>query len=425
MKSPSGEAAPNKQAARGGAVIVAALVGIYMLSQFFRNALGVIGPDLARDFDLDAASLGLLSSIFFLSFALAQIPLGIAIDRWGPKPAMLAMAGLMIASSVLFALARDFGELTAARLLMGLGCCAFLMGPLALYAELFPPAKLSTIVGIHIGGGSVGMLAATAPLAALTATAGWRAAFLSAAGIAAVMTIGMALLVHEAPAAVARRRGRTETARETLAGVVAATRVAGFWPMFFMLGASYSAFAAVIGLWVGPWLAQTYGLSLEARGGLTLVMAIAQIAGLFLWGASDRLFGSYRWPVLLGIGVAIAALAVAALTPLPAWATPAFLAILGFALGISPILTAQGKSLFPPQLMGRGVTLLNMGTMGGAFAQQFLTGYAVQAFGFTIVDGARVYPPEAFRLVYGLIGVQLVAASLFYLRAPDAHPSRD
>ena len=60
MSLSSGEAAPAKRdrAVSGGAVVVAALVGIYMLSQFFRNALGVIGPDLARAFDLDAARLG-------------------------------------------------------------------------------------------------------------------------------------------------------------------------------------------------------------------------------------------------------------------------------------------------------------------------------------------------------------------------------
>ena len=409
---------------RAGVVIVAALVGIYVLSQFFRNALGVIGPDLAREFDLDAAALGFLSSVFFLSFALAQIPLGVAIDRWGPRPAMLATAALMIATTILFALARDYQQLAVARMLMGFGCCSFLMAPLTLYSERFPPEKFSTIAGVHLGGGSLGVLAATAPLAWLAGWIGWRNSFLTAAGVALVMAIGVALLVFEEPAVVARRRAGAQSLRQTIAGVGQATRVEGFWPVFCLQAAAYSAFAAVFGLWIGPWLAQTYGLSLAERGQLTLTLAIAQIAGLFFWGASDRWFGSYRRPVLLAAGLAVVTLATAALVPLPLAALPVFMAAFGFFLGVSPVLTAHGKSLFPRELTGRGMTLLNTGTIGGAFAQQSVTGLAIQAFDFKIVDGARLYPPESFRLVFGLLAVQLAAALLFYLRAPDRHPTK-
>ncbi|MCO5088090.1 MAG: MFS transporter [Methylobacteriaceae bacterium] len=427
MSSTSGEAAPRKleRAASGGAVIVAALVGIYMLSQFFRNALGVIGPDLARAFDLDAARLGFLSSIFFLSFALAQIPLGMAIDRWGPRPTMLATAALMIASTVLFAFARNYFELAAARALMGLGCCSFLMAPLALYAERFPPAKFSTITGIHIGGGSFGMLAATAPLAWLAGSVGWRNSFLTAAVIATVMATCVFLFAREAPETLARRRARSETLGEAAAGVVAATRIPGFWRMFFIQAAAYSAFASIIGLWIGPWLAQVYGLPLESRGRMTLILAVAQIAGLFFWGASDRWFASYRRPALVGILLALATLAVGALVALPAAALPAFMAAFGFFFGITPVLTAQGKALFPRELTGRGMTLINTGVIGGAFAQQAFTGFVIEAFGAKMVAGVRTYPPEAFRLVFGLLALQLAVALYFYLRAPDLHPERD
>ena len=426
MSSTSGEAAPLKResAASSGAVIVAALVGIYMLSQFFRNALGVIGPDLARAFDLDAARLGFLSSVFFLSFAIAQIPLGMAIDRWGPRPAMLATAALMIGSTVLFAFARNYTELTLARMLMGFGCCSFLMAPLALYAERFPPERFSTFAGIHLGGGSFGMLAATAPLAWLAGAVGWRNSFLVAAVIAVIMATCVVLFARETPETLARRRARSETLGEALAGVAAATRIPGFWRIFFIQAATYSAFASIIGLWVGPGLSQVYGLPLGARGRMTLILAVAQIAGLFFWGASDRWFASYRRPALASIMLALATLATGALVVLPAAALPAFMAAFGFFFGATPLLTAHGKSLFPRELTGRGMTLINTGVIGGAFAQQAFTGFVIEAFGSKIVEGVRTYPPEAFRLVFGLLAVQLAIAGFFYLRAPDPHPER-
>lgn len=427
MTSTSGEAAPRgrDRAATSGAAIVAALVGIYMLSQFFRNALGVLGPDLSKTFDLDAARLGFLSSIFFLSFALAQIPLGMAIDRWGPRPAMLASAALMIGSTVLFAMARNYMELAAARMLMGLGCCSFLMAPLALYAERFPPEKFSTITGIHIGAGSFGMLAATAPLAWLAGSIGWRNSFLAAAATAAVMALCVFLFAREAPETRERRRGRSETLGQAIAGVVAATRIDGFWRMFFIQAAAYSAFASIIGLWIGPWLSQVYRLPLESRGTLTLILAAAQIAGLFFWGVTDRWFSSYRRPALVAVLLALATLVVGALVALPVAALPAFMAAFGFFFGVTPVLMAQGKALFPRELTGRGMTLINTGVIGGAFAQQAFTGIVIEAFGSTMVEGVRTYPPEAFRLVFGLLAIQVAAALYSYLRAPDLHPSRD
>ena len=426
MTATSGDAPLKRErAASSGIVVVAALVGIYMLSQFFRNALGVLGPDLSKAFDLDAARLGFLSSIFFLSFALAQIPLGMAIDRWGPRPAMLVTAALMIGSTILFAVSRNYAELAAARMLMGFGCCSFLMAPLALYAERFPAEKFSTITGVHIGGGSFGMLAATAPLAWLAAHVGWRNSFLTAAAIAAVMATCLFLFAREAPVAILHRQARRETFAQAIAGVAAAARIPGFWRMFFMQAATYGAFASIIGLWIGPWLSQVYGLPLESRGQMTLILAGAQIAGLFFWGASDRWFASYRKPALIGILLALGVLAIGALVQLPTAALPAFMAAFGFFFGLTPILTAQGKALFPRELTGRGMTFINSGVIGGAFAQQALTGFVIEAFGSRIVEGVRTYPPEAFRLVFGLLALQLALALFFYSRAPDHHPMRD
>ncbi|HPG04224.1 MAG TPA: MFS transporter, partial [Rhodoblastus sp.] len=76
-------------------------------------------------------------------------------------------------------------------------------------------------------------------------------------------------------------------------------------------------------------------------------------------------------------------------------------------------------------LTGRGMTLINTGVIGGAFAQQAFTGFVIEAFGAKMVAGVRTYPPEAFRLVFGLLALQLAVALYFYLRAPDLHPERD
>jgi predicted MFS family arabinose efflux permease len=405
-------------------VLVGVLTLVYMISQFFRNSIGVIGPDLAREFDLDARALSVLASIFFLSFAAVQIPLGMAIDRFGARAAMLTTSGVMILGTLAFAFARDYVDLVAARLVIGLGCSSFLMAPLAIYAARFPARQFATITGLHVGGGNFGSLAATAPLAFAAVTIGWRNAFLVVGAVALFATLLVYLLVRESAEARAARLARAESAGELARGVAAATRVEGFWIIFLMQLTTYPAFAAVLGLWSGPWLAHVYGLPVEARGGFLFAMVVAQIAGLFFWGATDRFFGSYKIPALIGAGLSAGLLAVAALVRLPEGMVLPFMVAIGFSFGFSPLLTAHSKSLFPARLIGRGLSLTNIAAIGGVFLQQIVTGWLIGLFPAQTLDGARVYPAEAYQVMFGFLAAEIVAASLIYLRIRDPHPSK-
>jgi MFS family permease len=197
----------RRAAEAGGAAValIATMVAIYLVSQFLRNSVGVIAPDLARELGLTASDIGLLSSAFFFVFAAAQIPLGIALDRFGPRLCLLVCAGIAVLGAVAFAMASSTGGLVLGRALLGLGCSAAFMAPLALYARRFPPERFATLVGLQLGLGSIGTLLATAPLAYATAEFGWRASFLGVG----VFTLLAGLLVA---AVVTDDRG-AETAR--------------------------------------------------------------------------------------------------------------------------------------------------------------------------------------------------------------------
>lgn len=424
MSQASRENGKTGDAALAVAAVAAPLIAIYAISQFFRNSIGVIGPDLAREFDLDARGLSLLASIFFLAFAALQIPLGVIIDRYGPKTAIVATALIAVAGTALFALADSYAALLAGRLLIGAGCSSFFMGALAIYAERFPPARFSTMTGIQLGAGTMGALLATAPLAWSTALYGWRASFLMIGALTLAFTVLVMFAVREGEAGKTRRAARAESWGALFAGVLAAARVRSFWPVFFMQAATYSSIAAVLGLWGGPWLAHVYGMDLASRGNVLFAMVVVQIIGLFIQGPSDRWFASYRTPGLIGGAFALAVVLIGALVTLPPSLAAPWLLLYGFAFSSTPVLTAHGRALFPPQLLGRGLTLLNIGTMGGVFAQQALTGLVMERFGSVLVDGARVYPPEGYRAIFALIAAELALALLFYTRSHDPHPEK-
>ena len=409
---------------KGSLLLVGLCIAIYMTSQFFRNSVNVIGPDLAREYDLDARSLSLVASMFFLAFAIVQIPLGMAIDRYGPKICLIVPALIAVAGTLLFAFARNYWELVAARAVIGVGCSSFLMAPLAIYAERFAPSRFATLVGLQVGAGTLGSLGATAPLAWASAAWGWRNAFVAVAALTVVIIVLLAVFIRDGEAGKTRRKAKAESFGELCKGVVAASKIDSFWPIFIMQMIAYPAFGAIVALWSGPWLAQVYGIPLEPRGNMLFWMTLSQIIGLFIFGPADRWFSSYKTPSMIGAGVCAGVLAVAALVPVPAGLVLAYLVLLAFVFGFSPALTAHGKSLFPPQLMGRGLSIMNIAAIGGVYLQQWLTGQVMDMFSPALVEGVRLYPPEAFRCVFGLLAAEIVVGILVYSRARDPHPGR-
>jgi MFS family permease len=249
---------------RATIILVGTLGSIYMVSQFLRNSVAVIAPNLAQELHLSASEIGLLASAFFFAFAAAQIPLGIALDRYGPKICMLVCGGIAATGAVLFALAHSPSSLIAARILMGLGSSCYLMAPLALYARCYPPHQFASLTGIQMGLGSVGTLIATAPFALAVAAVGWRSTFIGVAVLMVLVTISVMLVVREDTGA-RRFEPRKESLAESVAGLRAAIRTPSVVPIFFLHLVTHASFVLVVGLWGGPYLTHIYGYDLTAR----------------------------------------------------------------------------------------------------------------------------------------------------------------
>jgi len=192
---------------------------------------------------------------------------------------------------------------------------------------------------------------------------------------------------------------------------VAAIRTPSVVPIFFLHLVTHASFVLVVGLWGGPYLTHIYGYDLAARGNMLFTAAVAQVAAAFLWGPTDRLFRCYKTPVLLGAGSTALVFGVAAAWgKLPAGWLLLWFVLVGACSAYTPVMIAHGKSLFPPHLVGRGITLLNMGTMGGVFLAQMISGFLIDLF--PVRDGA--YALDAYRLVFGLQAAVLVGASIVY-----------
>ncbi len=413
------EVVEQKTSLARGTILVIALCLPYIVSQFLRSSVGVIGPNLVEEIHLDPAELGFLASIFFLSFAFAQIPLGAAIDRFGAKICLLSSVGVAVLGCFLFSWAQTSLDLMLSRLVMGLGCATFFMAPLAIYTRWFSRTMFSSLTGITLGIGTLGTLLATAPMAQAVALVGWRAVFIYMALAALFFAVIILFVVRDAPPGRPAISDRPTSFVHSLLGFRTIVVVPGVWNIFIMQAVMYGIFASLLGLWVGPYLSDVHGLGLEARGQVMFVMAATQVIGLFIWGPSDRLFSSRKIPAMIGAFAVIAALTALALIEIPSLTLVTIIfGAIGFFSACMPVVLAHGRDLFALNLVGRGITLLNIGTMGGAFALQAASGYFITSLSNDSLAGKL--DASAYQATFGAFALILTGAALFYLKSPPS-----
>ena len=158
-------------------LIIILLSSIYFISQFSRASLGVVVIDIAADLNLNSEQIGRLGGVFFLSFALTQVPLGIMLDAFNPVKIIIYMMIIVFSGSFLFGIADNYSLLILARILQGIGCGVCLMGPLVVLTKIFGAKDFALYSGIVMGLGGLGALFATEPFFYIVSLVGWGSAF--------------------------------------------------------------------------------------------------------------------------------------------------------------------------------------------------------------------------------------------------------
>ena len=374
----------------------------YVFSQFYRAFLAVLAPFLSADLGMTADALARASGLWFLAFALTQLPLGWALDRVGPRRSTAALTLLAAAAAVLFALAPAPWAIVVAMVLLGIGCAPPLMAAYFLFARVYPPAAFATLGGAMLGLGSLGNLAAAWPMAWAAETLGWRAAVLGLAAITLAAAAAIWRWVEDPPPA---------PAPEAAGRLTDLIRSPAMWLIFPLLAVNYAPAAGLRGLWIGPYLQELHGAGASLIGQATLVMGLAMVAGSLAYGPLDRRLGRRKALVLAGNLAGVACLA--ALWALPAagvWSGVLLLSAVGFFGATFPLLVAHGRNFIPPHLTGRGVTLMNLFAIGGVGVLQLASARVHSA---AVATGAA--PEAVYATLFGFFGLALLVGCVVYL----------
>ncbi len=380
----------------------------YFLSFFFRNVNAVISRDLARDFDLSSADLGFLTATYMLAFAAFQLPLGVLLDRYGPRRVLTALMCVAGTGALVFSLAHDFVMLSLGRALIGLGVSGCLMGAIKAFTLWFPLSRLATLNGLYLAIGGLGGLSATAPAEAFLGPFGWRALFtvLAAASVSAAALIFF--LVPEKPLP-----GHGQTLRAQIAGFGRIFASTPFWRIALPLVVCHAVYQALQGLWLAPWLYDVAGFERAAVAGALFTTAVAYTVGSVFFGvSSDRLAGAgvsrltvYKLGLVTSLAMFI--LLAAGVTA----ALPLILAVYGFSAISGALAYALFAPLFPPEMTGRVITASNVMMFATSFLFQWGIGALLRFF--PEADGR--YPVESYAVAFWSLAALQVAVVLWLL----------
>jgi MFS family permease len=396
----------------------------YFFSYLYRAVNAVIAPDLVRDIGLSAAELGLLTAAYLLAFALFQLPLGILLDRYGPRRVQAALVALGALGAAIFSAADSLIMLTTARAIIGVAFAGGLMSGFKAVVIWVPEPRRALANACVMSIGAIGLLVATTPIEVAVQAFGWRMVFLGLSTITLAVAALIFVVVPE------RETARTAVSlREQMreVGMIYSDRV--FLALAPVLSISAGAHLGLQTLWVGPWLRDIAGLDRLGVANSLFVMAVAFLGGVLGSGLIAD------WCVRRGIslitvtmGFMLAFLAsqvVIILEPsslyLVAWA------VFGMTGQAAVLAYPWLSSYFGSRLSGRSNTAVNLLMFLAAFIIQYAVGAIIDLFPVS-PDGR--YDPRAYRVAFGaLLAVQLVALAWYVanrrlLRAAEQSPGQ-
>ena len=381
----------------------------FFLSYLYQTVNSVIGGDLVRDIGLSASEIGLLTSVYFLTFALFQLPLGLLLDRFGPRRVNATLLLIAATGAGLFAIGEDSATLIAGRALIGLGTCACLMAGFKAITQWYPERRWPVCNAVILTAGGLGAVAGTAPVDWALAITDWRGVFLALAALTVLVALILFTAVPDRQDGVSRSTLRDQL-RET--GLI--YRSPAFRALAPLAIAATAANLAIQSLWAGPWLRDVAGLERDAVVSVLAILNVGIMLGLLMTGAvaaAARRFGMTLGQLLGGYTVLFCIVQglIVAEAPVP----PALLWFLfGFlSFGVIycfPMIAGH----FPLALAGRANTAINLVMFAGGFAAQFAIGVVIDRFDN---PGPDRYAPEGYAAAFGALLALQVAAYLWFL----------
>jgi len=369
--------APHREPELGIGMVAAIflpLAGGYFLSFLYRSINAMIAPNLVVEFDLSPSQLGFVTAIYFLSFGLSQLPLGVLLDHFGPAKVQSTLLAVAAAGAVLFSIGESVAMLTLGRGLIGVGVAGALMSSFTAFTLWFPSRHLPLVNGCFLGFGGLGALAATKPVEWALEFTDWRGLFLGLSLATAVIAVLVrACLPGSAPSS------RPFGLREQLGDLVEIYRALLFRRVAPLTITTIATGLSVQGLWAGTWLRDVARLQPSEITTHLSLMAVGLTIGPVLSGVAATAAHRAGVSLLSLFGATASIFMLLQVLIIFEWISISYFLWAGFGFFINAMALSYAilSQAFPRALAGRVNTNLNMLMVSAAFASQYLIGWII------------------------------------------------
>jgi predicted MFS family arabinose efflux permease len=380
----------------------------YLLTYLLRAVNAVVAPDLVADVGLGPAELGFLTAAYLAAFALFQLPLGLLLDRYGPRRVQAILLGVAALGCLLFAAGRDTLTLTAARALIGLGFAGGLMSGFKAVVIWVPGPRRALANSCVMSFGALGLLLATAPTELAAQAIGWRMVFVALA----VATAGVALLILALVPDPGERTAVVSPGRQVLQ-LVRIYRDRAFLAIAPLLATTAGTHIAIQTLWAGPWLRDVAGLDRTGVANYLFAMALAFLVGILASGAIADWFVRRRineLAVMTGFLVLFLIAQLGIVLEVTSFGL-VFWLIFGMSGQVAILAYPWLSARFGAELSGRANTAMNLLIFLAAFGIQYGIGSIIARFPPQASGG---FDPRSYQAAFAVfLGLQVVTFAVF------------
>jgi nitrate/nitrite transporter NarK len=405
----------TSQPTRRAWVVWAVALTVYFMAVFHRSSLGVAGLLANERFHISASQLSVFTMLQLLVYAGMQVPVGLLVDRFGPKSVLTTGITVITISQAGFALATTYPEALVARVFVGVGDAMTFICVLRLVSVWFPRRRIPLITQLTGNVGQLGAIVAAIPLSWALGRFGWTTAYLCSASLGVIAAVALVLVLADTPEQT-HQRGHSLNLRVLRGSLRASWRQPGtrlgFWIHF-----STPFSATTLGLlWGYPFFVKGEGLSDTAAGALLTAVTVAGMAGGPTLGWLTGRHPWHRSTMALLVIVVLAAMWAVVL----AWPGPAPYALLlllvlvvGFGGPASMLGFDLGRTSNRPERLASASGLINQGGFIAALVTVVVVGWILD---WRTPGGSSGYTLAAFRWAFAFQYVVWLVGAVQILR---------
>ncbi|MBN1816137.1 MAG: MFS transporter [Sedimentisphaerales bacterium] len=416
-------------------VIFAILAVAYLFVYFHRLSMSVVAEDVAADFKVSGKILGDLGSIYFYCYAIMQFPAGLLSDSVGPRKSVTIFLILAAIGSFLFGLAGRIEIAFLSRIMVGVGVSMVFIPTMKILAQWFRTGEFALMSGILNAMGGAGVLSGTWILGLMASRFGWRLSFEWIGGCTVLLILLVWLIVRDNPAkkgwpSIIQIDPQSPPTKATATiglweGVWKVVSKRHFWPIAVWFFFDCGIFFGFGGLWGGPYLMHTYGMTKPQAGAVLSMIAWGMIVGSPLLGLlSEKVLKSRKKTIFLCTSTLAVLLLLLWVCPSGLPEAALYVWFFLFSVSSSAIVImgfTATKELFPVEIAGTCVGTVNLFPFfGGAVFMSFL-GRILDAYG---KNNSEQYPLGAYRTVFFVLFASALVCLVCIFLMKETHHSR-